>query len=537
MRQSIATQTGWGLIAAQVRPGLALIAVYVLLEWISFIHALPALPITPWQPGAGVALAVLLRVGASMVPWYFGAIVIAEWAVRGAAIGWLTLAAFAAIISSGYAIAATLLTKKLDFDRRLDRSKDVLLLVYVAMAAAAVVASSVATLFAAQGHIEFSSIGLAALRQGIGDVAGIAVVTPLLLRYPTFRITRIGPPLELATYAAIILFAVWIVFGFDVTDESKFFYLLFLPVVAVALRLGLDGATLALLVTQLGMLGFVQWRGLQSNTVEELQILVVLLTVTGLLVGVVVSERRNAEAKLQEKNAELAHIARINLLGEMTTALAHELNQPMAAMRAYTRAAERFLTGTPVDAAEAERAMRAAVLQVDHAAAIVKRLRDFMRKGHIRRSTVELEVITHEAMTFLRREAALASVVLRVEASNLPPIQADRVQLQQVLINLTRNAFEAIRATGKPGGEIRVTASANRESRRIEIAVFDTGGGVEPEQRDRLFEAFATTKPEGVGLGLSISRTIVEAHGGSLWLATTGPDGSEFRFTLPMGSR
>jgi two-component system, LuxR family, sensor kinase FixL len=240
---------------------------------------------------------------------------------------------------------------------------------------------------------------------------------------------------------------------------------------------------------------------------------------------------------LQEKTAELAHISRVNLLGEMTTALAHELNQPMQAIRAYTRAAERLLAASPADLPEAGRAMRAAVLQVDHAAAIVKRLRDFMRKGHIRRSTVELQVITHEAMTFLSREATLAGVTLRVEApSSLPSIQADRVQLQQVLINLARNALEAIRATGRPGGEIRVSVEANRESRTMQIAVYDTGGGVADEQRERLFEAFATTKPDGVGLGLSISRTIVEAHGGSLWLVATGPAGSEFRFTLPMGS-
>jgi two-component system sensor kinase FixL len=529
---ALGSSEGW---LRELRRVAAFLIAYVALDWLSFIHEYPLLPITPWQPGIGVGMAVLLRYGPIAGLWLFLGVLAAEWLVRHGALGWAALLPYAAIIATGYALAAAALGRA-KVDPALNRLRDILLLLAIcAVAAVAVGLANVALLLWLE-RLPATDFAIALVRIVVGDLIGIAVVTPMLLRRWGGEAEQgIRRPLEIAGYVLAIALALWIVFGLPETDEYKFFYLLFLPLVAIAVRFGLDGACRSLLGTQIGMLALVHWRGFQATTATEFQILLLTLTVTGLVVGIVVTERRRAELRLQRQTAELAHMSRVTMLGEMATAVAHELNQPMTAMRAYTRAAERLLSGPEPKLTDAEQAMHAAVGQADHAAAIVRRLRDFMRKGQMRRSTVEIAATIEAACAFLRREASLAGIELRVDCEpGLPTVQGDRVQLQQVLVNLIRNALDAVQAAGRPAGGVQVDAKLAAGGSEVAIAVRDTGTGIPVQLRDKLFEPFATTKPDGIGLGLSISRTIVAAHGGALRLVMTGPEGSEFRFTLPV---
>ena len=517
--------------------GVAFIAAYVALDWISFLNDYSGLGITPWNPQPGLSLAFLLRFGLSYGAWLWPAALVAEIVVRGVAASPVLLVAAAAAIAATYWAAAWTLRRICHVDPELPRLKDTALLLTVGGAAALIAGLLYVGLFLAAERVPHADFGEALMRFAVGDFVGIAVTTPTLLRWlPPTAEARRSPLLLCAGLAAVMLTA-WIVFGLESTDAFKFFYLLFLPVVPIALRFGLDGAALALLAAELSVVVLVQLRGFQAATVTEFQALLLALTVVGLLIGAVVSERRRIERALaaseqsvRERQTELAHVARLATTGEMAAQLAHELNQPLSALRTYTRAADRLVAGDPPDVPRARQAMADAVAQADRAGAIIRRLRDFVRKREVNAMPIELGLLVSDAVALVRPEAARfgAEITLDIPESS-SRVRADTVQIGQVLVNLLRNAIDAV--TSRPRREIAVGALLR--AGYAEIVVRDSGPGVPAELRTRLFEPFASNKPEGMGLGLSISRSIVEAHGGRLWLASSDEDGAEFRFTLP----
>ncbi len=269
--------------------------------------------------------------------------------------------------------------------------------------------------------------------------------------------------------------------------------------------------------------------------------MLLILAATCIFVGVVVDERERAgaalranERRLRDQDAQLARITRLNAIGEMASTLAHELNQPLTAVRAHLRAAQRRLEADPPTLDAARTDLRDGVVQIDHAAGIIRRLREFLRRGDPRRAAVDAAALAREVLTLAEREAQRGAVrlVLHIPAP-LPPVLADRVEIQQVLLNLIRNAAEASRAAPRDR-RVEVALTTVAQGRAVEFAVRDDGTGIAPEIRARLFAAFATTKPHGLGLGLAISRTIVEAHGGRIWLESSDERGTELRFTLPV---
>jgi two-component system, LuxR family, sensor kinase FixL len=244
-----------------------------------------------------------------------------------------------------------------------------------------------------------------------------------------------------------------------------------------------------------------------------------------------ISRRKEAEARAREHEAELAHVSRLSVAGEMASTLAHELNQPLTAIIAYVQGCRRIL-GSAGDVPESVRAaFDAVVQQADRAGAIIQRLREFLREGTSRRSTAEVGDLVREALGLAEIEAAQNAVAVKVEiAPGLPPVIVDRIQIEQVLVNLIRNAIDAIVSAASP--ERRISIVAGHVGDFVEVRVVDTGPGVSPEIAERLFQPFVTSKPRGMGLGLSISRTIIEAHHGALsWQPKEG--GTAFVFTLP----
>jgi signal transduction histidine kinase len=219
------------------------------------------------------------------------------------------------------------------------------------------------------------------------------------------------------------------------------------------------------------------------------------------------------------------------MMGELASSLAHELNQPIAAAITSASACLRWLAHNPPDL---ERA-RAAIMRIEkdgsRAAEIIQRIRAFYKTGAPPQlESVDLNTVASEMLALLREEAARHSVSLRTElAPQLPQIVADRVQLQQVLMNLMLNGIEAMTDSA---GELTIRSQSTNDG-RLQISVSDTGVGLPSEKLDRIFNAFYTTKPQGTGMGLAISRSIIEAHGGRLWATANAERGATFHFSLP----
>jgi PAS domain S-box-containing protein len=247
-----------------------------------------------------------------------------------------------------------------------------------------------------------------------------------------------------------------------------------------------------------------------------------------------VTEHKRAEEereRLRQLETELAHINRVTMLGELASSLAHELNQPIAAATTSANACLRWLAHNPPDLERARAAATRIENDGNRAAEIIQRLRAFYKTGAPpKRELVDLNQVAEEILALLRDEADRHSISLRTElAPHLPQIMADRVQLQQVLMNLLLNGIEAM--TDRAGELIIRSQSA--EDGLLVISVSDTGVGLPSEKLDRLFGAFYTTKPQGTGMGLAISRSIIEAHGGRLWATANAVRGATFHFTLP----
>jgi C4-dicarboxylate-specific signal transduction histidine kinase len=261
-----------------------------------------------------------------------------------------------------------------------------------------------------------------------------------------------------------------------------------------------------------------------------------------LIVGVVVSEReatervaRESEARLKEKEAEVAHAARFSLVSGMATALAHEINQPMAAARALGRAVQELLRSPHFDLKRADQNLTRLIAEIDLAGGILRRMRDFLRRGRPRMSTIDVPVMLEDTLILIRPEIKSKHVEIDLDCpADLPVVYGDRIQLQQVLLNLLRNAVDAIVEARASDGHIGITARRSLNSAHLEIRVLDNGPGIPAERVDHLFKPLATSKKEGLGLGLSICLAIVEAHGGRIWLHSNRAGAAEFRLSLPL---
>jgi signal transduction histidine kinase len=248
-----------------------------------------------------------------------------------------------------------------------------------------------------------------------------------------------------------------------------------------------------------------------------------------------VTDRKRAEEereRLRRLEADLAHINRVNIMGEMAAALAHEIKQPIAASITSANACLRWLAHDPPDLERARTAATRIEQDGNRAADVIDSLRSFYKKDTpSEREMVDIKEIIREISTLLRVEAGRHSITLHsdLEAS-MPGILANRVQLQQVFMNLMLNAIEAMKDTG---GELRISSRLNPKDQLV-ISISDTGVGLPADSSERIFEAFHTTKPQGTGMGLAITRSIVEAHGGRIWATANQGAGAIFHFTLPI---
>src|SRR5271155_269354 len=244
-------------------------------------------------------------------------------------------------------------------------------------------------------------------------------------------------------------------------------------------------------------------------------------------------ESTRRERQLREMQMELARVNRVATIGQLTASITHEVNQPLAAARNNLTAALNFLDRTPPDLAEVREALACAVKDNDRASTVVGGIRALMQKAPTRTDSVDLNEAVREVLELTHGEALKHGVLVGTQlADGLPLIQGDRVQLQQVVLNLILNAVQAMGGVADRTREVLITTS-QPEPNEVCLGVRDTGPGLSAETLPRLFEPFYTTKPGGMGMGLAICRSIIEAHGGRLWATRCEPRCALFQFTIP----
>ena len=248
-----------------------------------------------------------------------------------------------------------------------------------------------------------------------------------------------------------------------------------------------------------------------------------------------VTERKRIEAEARQHQAELCYLLRLSTVGEMAAGLAHELNQPLAAITNYAKGCARRIVSSAGKPSQIVPALEEIAAQAMRAGDIIRRLRNLSRKGEVRREPVDVNELVREVARFVDAEAHERAVRLQLDlAPQLPQVCADAIEMEQVILNLVRNGLEAV--SGVEGGARELLLRTTAADETLEIAISDTGEGLAADVAEKMFDPFFSTKPGVLGMGLSISRSIVEAHGGRLWATPNLPRGTTFRFTLPVNN-
>ena len=256
-----------------------------------------------------------------------------------------------------------------------------------------------------------------------------------------------------------------------------------------------------------------------------------------------ITERKLAEERLRQQDhalqtarMELAHVSRLTTLGELTSSIAHEVSQPLGGMITSAGACARWLAADPPDIAEARAALDNIAADGKRAREVIARIRALTKRQMVRKDSLDINQELLEVLALTEHESRSHGIVRRTELDRtLPRVPGDRIQLQQVLLNLIVNAIEAMSTVGDRPRLLTIVSRLDGPN-AVLVEVRDTGSGIDPQHIEQVFEAFYTTKADGIGIGLSISRSIVEAHGGRLWASTNEPHGAVFRLTLPVAA-
>ena len=499
---------------------------YVVLDWASYIHPLHGLNITPWNPAPALGLLFLLRFGRNATLPLALAILMADAWVRNLPASFLVSAALSAVLTLGYWGIAEVLRRRLS-SRSIFSDRRGLLEWAGIVTVGTLLNSAVYIATLTMGKIlPLDDASAAFTRYWIGDCVGVLVSMPifwmLLDEHGRAQLRAMVITWESLGYLLATGAALWIAFGIGATADFKYFYVLFLPVVWAAARQGLAGAVVSATMVQIGIICSVLFLGFSAITVQEIQALAAALALFGFFVGIVVDEK-------QRVSAELRQTLRLAAAGEMAGALAHELNQPLTALSAYGMACEQL-----VDQGETGERLRETihrmVAESFRAADVVRRLRDFFRTGATQLEPIILGDLLASAVKPFAVKSQQQGVELIVNLAPPCTLLADHLQLEVVLRNLLSNAFDAV--AEQSAGARRIWVSAHPEGAgRVCICVEDSGPGLSGATAARMFEAFHSSKASGLGLGLVISRAIVEAHGGHL-LAEMADHGL-FKVVLP----
>ena len=512
--------------------GLGYVAAYPLLDWLSYVEPFEGLDITPWNPQVGLSFPLVLLFGRRTIPFLFIAPFISHLLLNLSPVDLSEGIAHAAVIGGGYSAAALFLLRPATrFDPALPSTRDLILLMLTALVSTAFVAVGYVATTTLSGYLELQDFIEAMLSYWVGDLIGVMVVTPFVL-VAVLRKHTVQMSLEVVLQFAAIAGALVLILGFSEARPLQLFYFLFLPIVWMALRGGLESVTIGLLLTQLGLIIGVTLAPSRPEGFTALQTLMLVLTATGLIAGELVTEHRRAEAKLLLQQKALARVAQVGGMKELSVAIAHELNQPLTAARTYARLVADAARDDCVNSAEIAEIAAKAVAQVERAAQVVRSLRSLLSLDRGDRLACSVERLIREALALCEPELDQVNARVRVKvASRLPLVFVNSLQIEQTLLNLIRNSIDAFKAAAMTRGVILIEATLAGED-FVEIRVADNGPGFPTDVSENQFLPFSTTKAEGLGFGLVLCKTIVEAHGGRIWLGRV-MRGADVHFTLP----
>lgn len=502
---------------------------YTVLGWLVY-HFPGRFGVNPFIPHAALAIAVLMVCGKRCLPAVFLAVVVVEYFLPIPERTLLAVVLVSAIMTAGYAAISVLLTGRLRIQFELETRRDVARLLFVTMSVMLLCG------LAYIGTLILLDIG----REGrywygvrrffTGHSVGILIAAPLVFMMLTARrrqeFAAFFRSREAWVHIVVFLAVGWWVFVRDPDSRNHIqnFYLWFLPLVWIATRFGLMGTVIWLVLLQAGLFLMFKLTGYKPQSVFELQLLVLALAITGLLLGVTIDEQRRASADFRES-------LKLAAAGEMAAAIAHEINQPLTALSNYATAGQLIARAPQPDRTQLTATMSKLLAETQRTAAVVQRLRDFFRTGATQLERVAMGELTENVVQRLRAQAEAANITLvsRVEPS-VEQVQADALQIEVVLRNLITNAIDSVTESGAPQGHVGLNVRAHVDG-GVLVEVRDSGRGVRSADSERLFASFVTSKTQGMGMGLAISRAIVEAHGGRIW--TVPGDTGLFCFTLP----
>jgi signal transduction histidine kinase len=515
--------------------GAGYLALYLLLDWASYVEPLPHTSITPWNPNTGVVMALLLVGGTRWAPLVAFGIFAGEMLTDAGPPPWRVLAVTSLYLAAVYTCAAWVLRGR-GLARPIESPRAAAWFAGVVAIASGIAAAGYVGILVSAAQVRADEAWAAVGRYWIGEFSGIIALTPVLLLRVNGaalreEIRRNKRELILQALGSVV--GVGLAFALAAARDVRLFYPLFAPVTWIALRHGVPGAMISVSLVQAALVAALELTP-GSIPLFDVQFPLLSLGVTALFLGALATQRDRTLRQMRAQDAVLQRSMRFAAAGQLASALTHELNQPMTALLSYVRASE-LMAETPAHAdARLAGTLRKAGEEAGRAAAVLRRLREFYRGEGARleaTDAVALCVRVAEALQDRMRRSAV-EFELR-SAEGIPTVMVDRTQLEIVIHNLLTNsldAFDALPARRPKAGRIQLAAEVRGAD--VLIGVDDSGPGIPASLTERLFEPFVTSKMSGMGLGLSLSRTLLRHQGGDLWNEASRLGGARFVIRL-----
>lgn len=526
----------WPCIYASAAWAAAFVTVFVVLDQVDLIGLSGEPSISPWNLTLGMSVAALIRWPRAALPLVFLATVVSEVVgphspipeLKGAWEGLVTVGEAVAIVYCGGVLSRWSVHPLL---------KNPVLAMLAASLPCALVASIVQCgVFIALDLISYQFISRILARLWVGDVIGVFTITPLLFLnlFPSprgyFSAARV---VEVLVQATIVMTVVWVAFGVHPQTASRYFYVVFLPAIWTAIRYGCRGAILMNVFVQASMIFSLSLAGHEEVNITLFQALLLVLAVSGVTLGLAIDQNHAAALRLRAREEELAASLKVAATGELAGMLAHELGHPLGAISNYAAALNHLVRRVAPQDEEILKISHKLATEIGRATDTLHRLRDFYRTGSLAFEQANLSELINDTVQILKDRMAANSIVTSISLESAHnTIFCDRIQIRAVIHNLLANAIDALKAVRVQTRMLAITIK--RVGEIVVLEIEDSGGGVAPDVRDHIFEPLVTTKKDGLGLGLSMSRSVVEAHGGFITLEESRLGGAKFTVGLPV---